>query len=103
LLGCANLLTPIRRPEDLQDPDIVKACWMPKGMFYITPRGSPLCPRPASHLVFRQTGLSAFSAGFLKEFSALAPTPWKLPNPWIFCASLNIVFISGRWLMKVNQ
>ncbi len=78
-LGCANLLTPIRRPQDLQDADIVKALLDVQGnILYFSRAPVPYVRARHPHQVFRQTGLSAFSADFLKTFSALTPTPLEI-------------------------
>ena len=76
---CANVLTPITRKEDLQDVDIVKALLDSQGNVLYFSR-APVPHVRADHPcpVFRQTGLSAFTADFLKTFSRLEPTPLEI-------------------------
>jgi 3-deoxy-manno-octulosonate cytidylyltransferase (CMP-KDO synthetase) len=76
---CTNLVTPISDAKDLLDVDIVKALLDQKGqVLYFSRAQVPhkrvnhACP------VYRQTGLSAFTADFLKTFSQLPPTPLEI-------------------------
>jgi len=78
-LVCTNLLTPILRSQDLQDPDIVKALLDVQGnILYFSRAAVPYVRARHNHRVFRQTGLSAFSVDFLKKFSELEPTPLEI-------------------------
>jgi len=78
-LGCANGVTPIRRPQDLQNPDIVKTLLDVQGnILYFSRSPVPYVRVRHNHHVFRQTGLSAFSVDFLKKFSGLEPTPLEI-------------------------
>ncbi len=76
---CSNILTPITDAADLKDPDIVKAVMNIHGQVLYFSRANVPYQRVSGHFpVFRQTGLSAFRATFLKEFSALSPTPLEI-------------------------
>lgn len=79
-VAVTNLLSVIRRDEDLTDEDVVKAACDCAGrvMYYsrapipfrrVSSAGTPL---------LRQTGLSAFRRDFLDTFSALPPTPLEI-------------------------
>ncbi|MDP2652742.1 MAG: 3-deoxy-manno-octulosonate cytidylyltransferase [Candidatus Omnitrophota bacterium] len=79
-LLCTNLLSVIQEETDLQDQDIVKAALDQRNfvMFY-SRAGIPFhrvrkgpCP------MYRQTGLSAFTKKFLRQFSQLPPTPLEI-------------------------
>jgi len=76
---CANVLTPITRKEDLYDVDIVKALLDRKGnVLYFSRAPVPHMRVEHACQVYRQTGLSAFAADFLKTFSRLEPTPLEI-------------------------
>jgi 3-deoxy-manno-octulosonate cytidylyltransferase (CMP-KDO synthetase) len=76
---CTNLLTPIKDKKDLNDVDIVKALTDPKGyVIYFSRSAVPHFRVAHDCPVFRQTGLSAFTTSFLREFSRLAPTPLEI-------------------------
>lgn len=73
---CTNLLSPLRGPHDLADPDIVKATVDRQGFILSFAR----CMRPYTQLgedypVYRQTGIYAFRKTFLHRYAALPPTP----------------------------
>ena len=76
-IDCVNLLSAISNRNDLSDPDIVKAALDQKKFILFYSR-SPIPylrtndPQPP---LYRQTGISAFSKSFLRQFSALVPTP----------------------------
>ncbi len=76
---CTNLLTPITQGADFHDVDIVKAVCDPKGYVLYFSR-SPVPHKRVNHPcpVYRQTGLSAFTADFLMTFSRLTPTPLEI-------------------------
>ena len=73
---CANIVSSITDQKDMDDKDIVKAVMDVKGRIMCFSR-SPLpyqrvksdCP------LYRQTGLAAFTKGFLMTFADLGPTP----------------------------
>lgn len=76
---CTNLLTPISEEKDRDDRDIVKALIDPKGYVLYYSRASVPFKRAFGPVqVYRQTGLSAFRAAFLKTFSQLTPTPLEI-------------------------
>ena len=78
-LVCTNLLTPITEAQDILDVDIVKALIdTQSGVLYFSRAAVPHVRVNSPCLVYRQTGLSAFTKDFLKKFSHLAPTPLEI-------------------------
>lgn len=75
-----NLLSVIRREEDLADEDVVKAVCDTAGyVVYYSRAPIPFRRvRFAETVLLRQTGLSAFRRDFLDVFSTLPPTPLEI-------------------------
>lgn len=75
--ACTNLLSPLEGPQDLANPDIVKAALARDGRILFLTRA----PIPFSRSqggtppVYRQTGIMAFQRAALELYSAGAPTP----------------------------
>jgi 3-deoxy-manno-octulosonate cytidylyltransferase (CMP-KDO synthetase) len=64
--------------EDLLNTHIVKAACDAKGrILFFTRRFQSMYPNQAVTPVFRQTGIQAFRAGTLREFSRLESTPFE--------------------------
>lgn len=78
LLPCTSLLSPLESADDFLNPNIVKAVCDQHGdvmMFSRAPiphfRHTGECP------VYRQTGILAFQASFLRTYAALPETPFE--------------------------
>lgn len=75
-LLCTNLVSPLSGPEDLSDPDVVKACCDLQGnVIYLTRAAVPFPRSPGPVPVYRQTGIMAFRTDFLHKFSQMAECP----------------------------
>ena len=71
-----NLGSRLYRPEDHDDPNTVKIVAAPDGrVLYFSRAAIPSRARTATVPMYQQTGIMAFTWGFLKRFSALQPTP----------------------------
>jgi len=71
-----NLGSKLYRPEDHDDPNTVKIVAAPDGrVLYFSRAAIPSRTRLATVPMYQQTGIMAFTWGFLKQFSALDPTP----------------------------
>ncbi|MDA0328583.1 MAG: 3-deoxy-manno-octulosonate cytidylyltransferase [Gemmatimonadetes bacterium] len=71
-----NLLSPLESPDDLANPDIVKAvCNLAGDVMFFTRSQVPFFRKKRDVPVYRQTGIMAFRTDFLHAFSALPPTP----------------------------
>lgn len=78
-VACTNLVSVIHDEADLFDQDIVKAVLDRSGrIMYFSRAPVPFLRVRAGAPMFRQTGISAFTSAFLREFSALAPTPLEI-------------------------
>jgi len=79
-ISVTNLLSVIRREEDLSDEDIVKAaCDHDGNVMYYSRAPIPFRRvRSNDTPMLRQMGLSAFRRDFLDTFSALSPTPLEI-------------------------
>lgn len=78
-VGCTNLLSKLEGREDLMNPNIVKAaCDVSGHILFFTRRFQAMYPDLAETPVFRQTGIQAFRAGLLREFSRLESTPFEM-------------------------
>jgi 3-deoxy-manno-octulosonate cytidylyltransferase (CMP-KDO synthetase) len=72
-LEVVNLLSPLERPEDYANPNIVKAvCDRDGNVIFLTRAPVPYFRQRISVPVFRQTGIMGFRTSFLARFSALA-------------------------------
>lgn len=75
-LVCTNLLSSLESPDDLTNPNIVKAvCDRQGNVMFLTRAAVPCFREKVEVPVYRQTGIMAFRSEFLHTFSALAPTP----------------------------
>ena len=71
-----NLASRIYRPEDHDDPNVVKVVVAPDGRaLYFSRAPIPSRARMQELVAHQQTGVIGFSAGFLKRYSALPQTP----------------------------
>ncbi len=88
---CTNLLSTIKKEEDIQNTDIVKALLDQKSNVLYFSRASVPYRRVKGEDVplYRQTGLSAFTKKFLVEFSRLAPTPLEITESVDFFRTLE--------------
>ena len=78
-IQCTNLLSVISDPAEMENPDIVKAQISETSRVMSYSRAPIPFPRVAgSRPMFRQTGLSAFRAPFLRLFTALPPTALEI-------------------------
>jgi 3-deoxy-manno-octulosonate cytidylyltransferase (CMP-KDO synthetase) len=78
-IQCTNIVSVITDVQDMKDVDIVKAVLDIKNRIMCFSR-SPLPYQRVKNYspLYRQTGLAAFTKGFLLKFSALAPTPLEI-------------------------
>jgi 3-deoxy-manno-octulosonate cytidylyltransferase (CMP-KDO synthetase) len=75
-LECVNLLSPLAAEDDLDNPDIVKAMVDQRGFLLLLSRARvPYFRERVDVPVYRQTGIMALRAEFLREFLALPETP----------------------------
>ena len=75
-----NLISAIRNARDHDDPNVVKLVIAPDGRALYFSR-APIPSRARTKTLppmYQQTGVIAFSAAFLREFSKLAPTPLEI-------------------------
>lgn len=73
---CTNLLSPLESEADRNNPDIVKAaCALTGDILYFSRAPIPLFRMPGSVPVYRQTGIMAFRAELLRQFSSMPETP----------------------------
>jgi len=78
-LDIVNLLSPLESPDDLANPNIVKAvCDINQNIIYLTRSAVPHFRKVVKAPVFRQTGIMAFRSSFLLSFSALYETPLEI-------------------------
>lgn len=74
-----NLGSRLSRPEDIKDPNTVKVVADPEGrVLYFSRSPIPSRARGLDAATYQQTGIMAFSASFLCEFSRLSPTPLEI-------------------------
>ncbi|NHQ59235.1 3-deoxy-manno-octulosonate cytidylyltransferase [Chlorobium sp. BLA1] len=74
-LDVVNMLSPLESIEDYANPDIVKAVCDRRGnVIYLTRAPVPYFRKQEVVPVYRQTGIMAFRAKFLPQFSALPET-----------------------------
>lgn len=74
-LQIVNMLSPLQLPEDLSNPNIVKAvCNLAGDVIFLTRASVPFYREQLQVPVYRQTGIMAFRKSGLKLFSSLAPT-----------------------------
>lgn len=75
-LPMATLIHPIRRPEDLADPGVVKTVVDLKGnALYFSRSLIPYPHKNVEHLVYEHVGLYVYRREFLQTLAALPPTP----------------------------
>jgi len=75
-LDCANLLSPLESQADRENPDVVKAVCDQRGfVMYMTRHAIPFFREKVPVPVFRQTGIIAFRASFLRRYTAMPETP----------------------------
>lgn len=78
-VACTNLLSLINDPQDLDNVDIVKAeIKLNQDVLSFSRAPIPYLRHGESRLMYRQTGISAFTRDFLLEFTALAATPLEI-------------------------
>jgi 3-deoxy-manno-octulosonate cytidylyltransferase (CMP-KDO synthetase) len=76
---CTNLISVIEKEEDLFDVDIVKAVLDQRNLImYFSRAPIPHMRVRNSCPTYRQTGLSAFTNSFLRQYSKLPPTPMEI-------------------------
>ncbi len=76
---CTNIVSAITDAKDMDDKDIVKAVMDTKGRIMCFSRSPLPYQRVKSNCpLYRQTGLAAFTKGFLLAFSNLSPTPLEI-------------------------
>jgi 3-deoxy-manno-octulosonate cytidylyltransferase (CMP-KDO synthetase) len=74
-----NLVSRLYRTEDHDDPNTVKVVAAPSGRaLYFSRAPIPSRARAETVPMYQQTGVIGFSAGFLKKFSTLEPTPLEV-------------------------
>lgn len=78
-IQCTNLISVITKEEDPSDVDIVKAVLDHQNYIMYYSR-SPIPYKRVQNncLIYRQTGLSAFTQSFLQKYSKLPPTPLEI-------------------------
>lgn len=75
-VGCTNLLSRLAGPDDLLDPDIVKAaCALNGDILFLTRAAIPHRRHAGDVPVYRQTGIMALRKEWLRSFAALPATP----------------------------
>jgi 3-deoxy-manno-octulosonate cytidylyltransferase (CMP-KDO synthetase) len=75
---CTNLLSELEGPNDLGNPNIVKAACDAKGkILFFARHFQPAYPDRAAVPLYRQTGIQAFRSDTLRLFSRLTPTPFE--------------------------
>jgi 3-deoxy-manno-octulosonate cytidylyltransferase (CMP-KDO synthetase) len=73
---CVNLLSPLEGDGDLGNPDVVKAvCAINGDVLFLTRARVPYFRKPGPCPVYRQTGIMALRAGFLRTYASLDETP----------------------------
>ena len=73
---CANLLSPLESDNDFGNPDIVKAvCALDGRVLFLSRAPIPYFRRKERCPVYRQTGVMALTADFLRVYTTLAETP----------------------------
>ena len=78
-LDVVNLLSPLESPDDLTNPNIVKAvCDINQNVIYLTRSAVPHFRKTVKTPVFRQTGIMAFRSSFLPRFSSLPETALEM-------------------------
>jgi len=76
---CTNLLSLIRDRADLSDIDIVKSVLdQDQNVMYFSRSPVPYFRVNNDVPCYRQTGISAFTKGFLSKFTQLRPTPLEI-------------------------
>jgi len=76
---CTSLLSHIKNMADLSQIDIVKAVLNQKeDVMYFSRSPIPYFRVNNNAICYRQTGISSFTADFLKKFSELAPTQLEI-------------------------
>jgi 3-deoxy-manno-octulosonate cytidylyltransferase (CMP-KDO synthetase) len=74
-LCCTNLISKIKKKEDLDDVDIVKTVVDEKGyIMYFSRAPIPYLRVDNNCPLYRQTGVSAFTKSFLHTYANLSPT-----------------------------
>lgn len=74
-----NLGSKLHRTEDHDDFNTVKIVAAPDGkVLYFSRAAIPSRSRAAKVPMYQQTGIMAFTWGFLKQFSAMEPTPLEI-------------------------
>lgn len=77
-LPCTSLLSPLESEDDYTNPNIVKAVCNQRGDVMLFSRASiPYYRHRAEAPVYRQTGILAFQAEFLRTYSTLPETPFE--------------------------
>ena len=75
---CTNLLSPLESDEDLANPNIVKAvCALDGRVMFLSRAPIPHFRRKAPCPVYRQTGILALTADFLRVYTTLSETPFE--------------------------
>ncbi len=78
-IQCTNLLSLINNEADLLDEDIVKTVLNKQDeVMYFSRSPIPFRRVKKNCFLYRQTGVSAFSKNFLKQFSSLQATPLEI-------------------------
>jgi 3-deoxy-manno-octulosonate cytidylyltransferase (CMP-KDO synthetase) len=75
---CTNLLSPLESDDDFANPNIVKAvCARNADVLFLTRAAVPFFRRRVECPVFRQTGIMALRADFLRAYATLPETPFE--------------------------
>jgi len=75
-LPMATLMHPVHRPEDLQDPSVVKVVVDLTGnALYFSRSLIPYPRQAAAHTVYEHVGLYVYRRDFLQKLAQLPPTP----------------------------
>ncbi len=75
---CTNLLSPLESDDDLGNPNIVKAVCARDGRVLLLSRAPiPYFRKKEACPVYRQTGIMALTADFLRTYSMLPETPFE--------------------------
>ncbi len=78
-IPCTNILSPITKESDQQDINIIKTVLnKDQDVLYFSRSPIPFLRVKSDAPLYRQTGLSAFTKPFLRQFAKLAPTPLEV-------------------------
>ena len=87
---CTNLISVIEREEDHHNTDIVKTVLDEKQFVMYFSRAPIPYPKTKKHVLYRQTGISAFTKQFLHKYATLPPTSLEIAE------SIDLLRIIGH-------